>query len=214
MVRVLLVDDHALFRSGMRAVLERHPEIEVVGECKDGESAVDRVRSDPPDVVLMDLHMPGIGGIEATRRILHANADVRVIALTMLGDDPFPMQLLDVGARGYVSKDSDTSELLDAIMTVAGGGHYLSRAVAQRLTLSGFRRGDNQSVFDRLSPREMQIMMMIVDGQRNQEISDRLFLSPKTVSTHRHRLFEKLGVSSDVELTRLAMRYGLLEPGK
>lgn len=211
MIRIILVDDHDLFRAGVRSILEGHPGIAIVGEYATGEDAIDAVRRDPPDLVLMDINMPGIGGTEATRRILQIASQTKVIVVTALSDEPFPHQLLDAGARGYLSKDSEPKELLAAIEAVTGGNHYISSEVAQKLTLANFRRGDASTIFAKLTPREMQVMMMVVSGQGNQQISDSLFLSPKTVSTYRHRLFEKLGVSNNVELTHLAMRHGLLE---
>jgi len=211
MLRVLLVDDHDLFRAGMRSILQGQEGMVVVGECSTGEQAVDAVRSDPPDLVLMDVNMPGMGGIEATRRIVKLVPKIKLIAVTVLSEDPFPSQLLDAGARGYISKGSDSGEMLNAIKAVMQGQYYISSDVAQKLTLANFRKNGEASVLATLTPREMQITMMIINGQTNQRISDTLFLSPKTVSTYRHRVFEKLDVTNDVELTRLAMRHGLLD---
>ena len=211
MIRILLVDDHDLFRAGVRSILQNEEGMIVVGEYAKGEDAVNAVRAEPPDLVLMDVNMPGIGGIEATRKILQISPDVRVIAVTVLSDDPFPSQLLDAGARGYISKGSGSQEMLEAIRMVMRGQHYISGDVAQKLTLANFRNRGESSPLGTLSAREMQIMMMITRGQGNQQISDALFLSPKTVSTYRHRLYEKLDVSNDVELTHLAIRHGLLE---
>jgi two-component system invasion response regulator UvrY len=159
----------------------------------------------------MDLNMPGMGGVEATRRIVQSAPQVRVIAVTVFNDDPFPSQLLDAGARGYISKDNGSEEMFDAIRAVMRGQHYISSDVAQKLTLAKFRSGGESSPFNTLSAREMQILMMITRGQGTQQISDSLFLSPKTISTYRHRLFEKLDVANDVELTHLALRHGLVE---
>jgi two-component system invasion response regulator UvrY len=183
----------------------------VVGEFASGEEAIDAVRADPPDLILMDVNMPGIGGIEATRKILQFAPDVRIIAVTVLSEEPFPNQLLDAGARGYLSKGSSSEEMFEAIRAVMQGRHYISGEVAQKLMLANFRNRGESSPLSALSAREMQIMMMITRGQGTQQISDALFLSPKTVSTYRHRLYEKLAVSNDVELTHLAMRHGLLE---
>ncbi len=210
-IRLLLVDDHDLFRSGMKSVLESASDIDVVGEASDGESAVEFVRADPPDIVLMDINMPGIGGIEATRRIAHMAPDVGVIAVTALTDDPFPNQLLDAGARGYVSKGCQAEELFKAIRSVHIGNHYISNDVAQKLALSKMVNQSEESPLKKLSPREMQVMLMIVQGQNNQQISDTLYLSPKTVSTYRHRLYEKLDVVNDVELTHFAIRHNVIE---
>jgi len=211
MIRILIVDDHDLFRAGVRSILEHEDGLDVVGECASGEDALEVVRREAPDLVLMDINMPGIGGIEATRQILKLAPSVRVIAVTVLSDDPFPNQLLDAGALGYLSKGCSSDEMFEAIRMVMRGLHYISNDVAQKLTLAGFRSHGESSPLRTLTAREMQVMMMITSGQRNQQISDALFLSPKTVSTYRHRLFEKLDVTSDVELTHLAIRHGLID---
>lgn len=211
MIRIMLVDDHDLFRAGVRSILQAQDGMVVVGEYANGEDAVNAVRTEAPDLILMDVNMPGIGGVEATRKILKIAPNARVIAVTVLIDDPFPNQLLDAGARGYISKGSGSEEMLEAIRMVMRGQHYISGDVAQKLTLANFRKGGESSVLGTLSAREMQVMMMITHGQGNQQISDALFLSPKTISTYRHRLYEKLDVSNDVELTHLAIRHGLLE---
>ena len=210
MIRILLVDDHGLFRSGMRSILETQPDIEVVAEAESGEEAVELVRQSPPDVVLMDVHMPGIGGIEATRRVLRAAPEARVIALTALEDEPFPRKLLDAGAEGYLTKGCPAEELLKAIRQVVQGERYVSDDVLKKLGLSRLAGGEKGSPLALLSPREMQVMM-ITQGKTTQEISDELFLSPKTVSTYRTRLFEKLDLHNDVELTHFALRHGLIE---
>lgn len=211
MIRIVLVDDHDLFRAGLRSILQNQDGMVVIGEYVSGEDAIKAIRAEPPDLVLMDVNMPGIGGIEATRKILQIVPDMRIIAVTVLSDDPFPNQLLDAGVRGYISKGSGSDEMLEAIRTVMRGRHYISSDVAQKLTLANFRNRGESSPLSTLSAREMQVMMMITRGQGTQQISDSLFLSPKTVSTYRHRLYEKLDVSNDVELTHLAIRHGLLE---
>jgi len=212
MIRLLLVDDHALFRSGIRSVLDSARDIEVVHEASSGEEAVAFVRCSPPDIVLMDVNMPGIGGIEATRKIVHVAPETRVIAVTALSDDPFPNRLLDAGAMGYLSKGCDAEELFKAIRTVAQGRHYLSSEMAQKLALGKLANPTEESPLGLLSPREMQVMLMVVKGQGNQAISDALCLSPKTVSTYKRRLYEKLNVSNDVELTHLAIRHKIIDP--
>lgn len=211
MIRILLVDDHDLFRAGVSSILRNQEGMVVVGEFADGEQAITAVRKEAPDLVLMDVNMPGMGGIEATRKILKIAPQVKVIAVTVLSDDPFPNRLLDAGARGYISKGCGSEEMFEAIKMVMRGHYYISSDVAQKLTLANFRNGGESSPMGALSAREMQIMLMITSGQSTQAISDTLFLSPKTVSTYRHRLFEKLDVSNDVELTHLAMRHGLLD---
>ena len=211
MIRILLVDDHALFRTGMKGILETRDDMEVVGEADTGEAALELVRKSSPDVVLMDIHMPGIGGIEATRRILRMAPEVKVIALTALDDEPFPSRLLDAGAVGYLTKGCPAEELVEAIQRVMQDEHYLSADVAQKLSLSALVNKGHASPLAKLSPRELQVMTMIAQGRTTQQISDALFLSPKTVSTYRTRLFDKLGVSNDVELTHFALRHGVVE---
>ena len=211
MIRILLVDDHALFRSGMKGILDEQDDMAVVAEAENGEDAVEFVRGAPPDVVLMDVNMPGIGGIEATRRILRVDSQARVIALTALDDQPFPTQLLDAGAVGYLTKGSPADEVSAAIRQVMRGEHYICNEVAQRLSLSALVNKGKSTPLARLSPREMQVMLMITRGSTTQQISDALFLSPKTISTYRTRLFEKLEIHNDVELTHFALRHGLIE---
>jgi len=211
MIRVLLVDDHALFRTGLKSVLGEAGDIEVIGEASSGEEAVDRCKALSPDLILMDVNMPGIGGVEATRKILRQDPGAKVIAVTALSEDPFPNQLLDAGAKGYISKGCPGDELFEAIRMVMAGNHYISKDVAQKLAISHVSGNNNESPLKKLSAREMQVMTMIVTGQGTQQISDALFLSPKTVSTYRHRLYEKLGVSNDVELTHFAIRHNVID---
>jgi len=211
MIEILLVDDHELFRAGLKSILADQPNMTVVGEAGSGEQAVEMVRAAPPDVVLMDVHMPGIGGIEATRRITRQYPQVKVIAVTALSDEPFPSKLLDAGARGYLSKSCSAAEVAEAIRAISRGEHFLARDVAQKLSLAHLNQAGQRHGIAQLTPREMQILMMITSGQGTQDMSDSLFLSPKTISTYRRRLFEKLGVANDVELTHYAIRNGLIE---
>jgi two-component system, NarL family, invasion response regulator UvrY len=169
------------------------------------------VRNASPDVVLMDINMPGIGGLEATRRLLQRTPTAKVIVVSMHLEEPYPSRMLAAGAAGYISKDSAADEVVTAIRRVHGGGHYVAADVAGNLAASLVKGPGGASPFDQLSQRETQVMLMVTKGYSTQEISDRLHLSPKTVSTYRYRLFEKLGVGNDVELTRMAMRYGLLD---
>lgn len=210
MIRVFLVDDHALFRTGLKSVLGEAGDIEVIGEASSGEEAIGQFKALSPDLILMDVNMPGIGGVEATRKILRQDPTVKIVAVTALSEDPFPNQLLDAGAMGYISKGCPGDELFEAIRMVMAGNHYISKDVAQKLAISHVS-GNNESPLKKLSAREMQVMTMIVTGQGTQQISDALFLSPKTVSTYRHRLYEKLGVSNDVELTHFALRHNVID---
>jgi two-component system, NarL family, invasion response regulator UvrY len=209
MITVLLVDDHELIRTGVRGILDKAPDIEVAAEASTGEEALDIVQSIPVDVVLMDVNMPGMGGIEATRRVLRAKPELKVIALTVLDDDPFPTRLHEVGAMGFLTKGCPADEMLRAIRAVYNGHHYIASEVARKHTLTEWHgQGDNP--FKQLSSRETQVLLQILEGQKNQQISDILSLSPKTVSTYRQRIYEKLDIKNDVELTRLAYRHGIL----
>jgi two-component system invasion response regulator UvrY len=209
MIRVLLVDDHELVRTGIRRILEEAGDMKVVGEASDGDEAIKIVRKLEPDVILMDVNMPGMGGIEATRRVLRLYPDAKVIALTVLDDDPFPARLNEAGAIGYLTKGCPAKEMIDAVRTVDRGIPYVASAVARKHMLANWK-GVSASPFEELSSREIQVTMMILNGQRTQDIADALSLSPKTVSTYRQRIYEKLNVATDVELTRLAYRYKLI----
>jgi two-component system, NarL family, invasion response regulator UvrY len=209
MIKVLLVDDHELVRTGIRRILEEAGDIEVVGEAADGDEALRMARRLGPNVVLMDINMPGMGGIEATRRMIRLEPDAKIIALTVLDDDPFPARLSEAGAVGYLSKGCPAAEMIEAVRTVYRGMPYIAASVARKHMLAGWQ-GATATPFEELSSREMQVAMMILEGQRTPEISDALSLSPKTVSTYRQRIYEKLNVKTDVELTRLAYRHGLI----
>lgn len=211
MIKIMLVDDHRLVRAGLKRVLQEVPDMEVIAEASSGEEALELLRSHTPDVVLMDINMPGIGGLEATRRLLQKLPSARVIVVSMHLEEPYPSRMLAAGAAGYISKDSAADEVVAAIRRVNTGGHYVAADVAGNLAASLVKGSHGGSPFEQLSQRETQVMIMVTKGYSTQEISDRLHLSPKTVSTYRYRLFEKLNVTNDVELTRMAMRYGLLD---
>lgn len=218
MIRVLVVDDHDLVRSGITRMLSDNADINVVGQAASGEEAVDAVRRDAPDVVLMDIRMPGIGGLEATRRVLRINDSTRVIVVTAFADDPYPTRVMQAGASAYITKGADISEMVRAIRMAHTGQRYISPEIAQKMALKQLSGDtgdeDSVSVFDKLSDRELQIAMMVVDCQKVQSISDKLCLSPKTVNSYRYRIFEKLDISSDVELALMAVRLGLLDADK
>lgn len=209
-IRVLLVDDHALVRTGIRHILDESPGIEVIAEASSGEEAVDIARAEKPNVVLMDVNMPGIGGMEATRKLTAVSPEVKVIVVSVHARDPYPSRLMEAGAQGYLTKDCSGDEIITAVRRVSAGERYLAADIARQLAdslLSG-RKG---TPLDELSHRELQVMLMIIEGHSVQSISDKLFLSPKTVSTYRHRLFQKLDVDNDVGLARFAIRHGLFE---
>jgi len=209
-IKVLLVDDHELVRTGIRRLLDDFSDIEVIAEAESGEAAITMVREQRPQVVLMDVNMPGIGGLEATRKLTQIDPDVKVIVVTIHLDEPFPTRLLKAGASGYLTKGCAVNEIVDAIRQVSNGKRFISTDVAQQLAMT-MLPGSDKSPFDALSQRELQVMLMVTQGQKIQEIADKLCLSPKTVSTYRYRLFEKLEVKSDVELTHLAMRHGMID---
>ncbi|MCG8315699.1 MAG: UvrY/SirA/GacA family response regulator transcription factor [Pseudomonadales bacterium] len=211
MIKVYVVDDHDLVRTGITRMLADIAGLKVVGEAASGEEALRDIRDLNPDVVLMDAKMPGIGGLEATRKLLRQNADVKVIAVTVCGDEPFPSRFLQAGASGYLTKGAAIDEMVKAIRLVHSGQRYISPEVAQALALKPFVNDGEGSPFEQLSERELQIAMMIVNCQKVQEISDKLFLSPKTVNSYRYRVFDKLGINSDVELTLLAIRHGMVD---
>ncbi|MEG1038310.1 response regulator transcription factor GacA [Pseudomonas sp. H9] len=209
MIRVLVVDDHDLVRTGITRMLADIDGLQVVGEADSGEASLKVARELKPDVVLMDVKMPGIGGLEATRKLLRSHPDVKVVAVTVCEEDPFPTRLLQAGAAGYLTKGAGLDEMVQAIRLVFAGQRYISPQIAQQLALKSFQ--PQGSPFDALSEREIQIALMIVGCQKVQIISDKLCLSPKTVNTYRYRIFEKLSVTSDVELTLLAVRHGMVD---
>jgi two-component system invasion response regulator UvrY len=210
MIRVLLVDDHDLVRLGIKRLLSDANGIEVVGEAATGEEGIKQVKALQPSVVLMDVKMPGMGGLEATKRIHRQYPDVKILVVTVYGDEPYPSRVLQAGAMGYLTKGASIDEMVQAIRSVNVGKRYISPEIAQQLALKHLvDQGD--SPFDQLSEREMQVLIMITSGQKVSEISEQLCLSPKTVNTYRYRLFEKLDVDSDVELTHMAIRHGIVD---
>lgn len=209
MINVLIVDDHDLVRAGVSRLLGDVPGIKVIGEARSGEEAVKMAKEKRPHVVLMDVKMPGIGGLEATRKMLRNDPDVKIVALTVCGGEPFPTKLLQAGASGYLTKGAGIDEMVNAIRAVNAGKRYLGPEIAQQLALKTLN--DGESLFDILSERELQVMIMITSGQSVQDISEKLCVSPKTINSYRYRIYEKLNVQSDVELTLLAIRHGILD---
>ena len=210
MIRVLIVDDHELVRLGISRLLGDVSGIEVIGEASSGEEAIDKVKRLSPDVVLMDVKMPGIGGLEATRRSLRVDPELKIIALSVYDDEPFPSKLMSAGAVGYLTKGTNLDEMVRAIKKVHSGQRYISSDIAQQLALKPFN-SDASSPFEVLSSREMQITLMVISSIKVQDIAENLSLSPKTVNSYRYRIFEKLGVNGDVELTKLAIKHGLID---
>lgn len=209
-IRTYLLDDHALVRAGMRMILSSQTDIEVVGEAESGEVAWPQILGLKPDVVLCDLHLPGISGLELTERIVRSHLETRVVIVSVHEDGPLPKRLIEAGASGYVGKGGDANELLRAVRDVALGKKYLAPSVAQHLALAGLER--ESTPFDRLSSRELEIALLLVQGMKQEEIARRLALSPKTVNTHKSRLFQKLEVTDPIALARLVTRHGLADP--
>lgn len=209
-IRVLVVDDHDLVRTGIVRMLLDDKEIDVIAEANCGESAIACVRQSRPDVVVLDVNMPNIGGVEATKRIKQIDDSIKILAVSSLTSEPYPSMLLKAGVNGYITKGTPIDEMIKAIKKVHGGGKYFSHEVAEQLAQSVL--DDHKNPLDTLSEREKQVLMMVVNCQSVHEIAEQLFVSVKTVNTYRYRIFEKLGVDSDVKLTHLAMRYGLIKP--
>ena len=209
MVKILLVDDHELVRSGIRLILERVAGFVVVAEAKSGEDAIRYCRKDAPDIVLMDVNMPGIGGLEATKQIVRMSENTRVISLSMHNENPIPAKVMQMGAFGFITKDAEPEEMIRAVHKVAAGQKYVSPDIAQQIAIGKLDFNDSNP-FEQLSDRELEITLMLVKGQRVPGIANSLNISAKTVNTYRYRMFEKLDISTDVELTHLALRYKLI----
>jgi len=210
MIRLLIVDDHHLVRTGLRGIIQDAGGFEIVGEAGSGERAIQLNREQEPDVILMDIGLPGLSGFETSERIMNARPHVRIIALTAHTKPPFPARLLEMGAAGYLTKACDAKELVAAIRKVYDGERYVGSEIAQQLAMS-LLPGTPQSPFQELTPRELEVAMMMAKGMKSSAMAERMNVSPKTISTHKYRVFEKIGVDSEVALLREAIRYDVLE---
>lgn len=212
-LRVLIVDDHGIVRAGVRTLLENDASIEVVGEAQNGEEALIQVRHLRPELVLMDLAMPKMNGIEATRRIKAEFPDTIVLILTMHDDEEFFLPVLRAGASGYVVKESEPQELLHAIKVVKSGDVFLSPAVAKSVlgVLFTSETGEEDQDYGNLSKREKEVLRMAATGNTNTQMAEALFISVRTVEKHRQSVMRKLGLSKREELTRFALRKGLID---
>jgi DNA-binding NarL/FixJ family response regulator len=208
-IRILLADDHAVVRQGFRMILSAHSDLEIVGEAGNGREAVELAATLRPDVVVMDVTMPELNGIEATRRLTAENPHIRVVALSMHKDSVYVREILRAGARGYLLKDSVADDLVAAVRAVAGGEGYLSPAVSNAV-LDDYRKHVTNPI-DMLSSREREVLQMLAEGKTNKEIAVTLNLSVYTVDAHRGRIMEKLNVHSINELVRFAVRNGLID---
>lgn len=210
MIRVFLLDDHALVRTGYRLILGQEKDIEIVGEAGSGEEGLPLIRRLKPQVVICDLHLPGISGLDITERIVRSDIGTHVLIVSVQEEGPMPRRLIEAGASGYLGKGCDAQELVRALREVARGRRYLASHVAQRMALAKLCGEDTP--FDLLSPRELEVARMLCQGMRMEEIGRRLSLSGKTVATHKYRLYEKLGIKDTVALARLAGQHGVSDP--
>lgn len=210
MINIILVDDHRLVRTGIRSMLEQISGIKVVGEANTGKEAMNLIKQLQPDVVLMDIKMPEQDGLETTRKLLRQYPHLKIIIITAYENDVFPIHMLQAGALGYLTKNASKEEVVRAIRSVQIGQRHLSPEIAKSLALKSVG-GESVTPFDVLSERELQIVIMVTQGVKVQDIASKLHLSAKTVNSYRYRIFDKLGVKSDVDLTHLALRYGILD---
>jgi DNA-binding NarL/FixJ family response regulator len=211
-IKVLLVDDHAMFRAGIRALIEAAGKVEVVGEASSGDEAVDKVRELKPDVVVMDLSMPGSNGLEATRRIAALELDTAVLVLTVHAEEEYLVPVVEAGASGYLTKTSADTDLLEAIRVVSRGQVFLPPK-ATTLLLKQYKAAEAEEEvgLKDLSTREQEVLALTAEGFSSREIGKKLFISPKTVDTYRSRIMDKLGLSHRSDLVRFALRVGLLK---
>jgi two-component system invasion response regulator UvrY len=213
LINVLIVDDHELVRTGISRILKDERGIKVIGEAGTGEEALQFCRHNAPDVVLMDMNMPGMGGMTATKRVMHFCPDIKVLALSVTCEEPVPTRVMQLGAAGFISKNAAPSEMVSAIRKVYSGVRHISDEVAQKMALSKLNH-QGANPFDELSDRELQIMLMITRGEKVNDIATQLNVSSKTVNSYRYRMFEKLSIQGDVELTHLALRHGMIDIAK
>ena len=213
-IQVFIADDHTLFRQGVRRLLEDSNIADVVGEASDGAEAVRKVQELSPDVVLMDISMPNLNGIDATRQLLKNDPERRVLILTMHDNEKYIGQILRAGAAGYLLKDTPSNDFLSAIEAVHRGDSYLSPSVSRKILDGLFQDRDSRSArsgVDKLTPREHEVLTLLAEGKSNREIGDLLFISPKTVDVHRTNIMKKLDIHSIVQLVKYAIQQGLVE---
>ena len=214
-LRILIADDHGVLRAGLRALLNSEPDMEVVGEAADGDEALRLTRALHPDVVLMDINMPGCGGIDATRQLMELRSGIRVLVLTVHEDRYLLQEAIQAGAAGYILKRAVESELVDAIKAVARGDMYVHPAMTRALLVDAALVSDTDPVaIDTLTPREVEVLRLIAQGHTNRQVAELLTLSVRTVESHRANLMDKLELHSRVELVRYAAQNGLLESGE
>ncbi len=209
-IRIIITDDHQLFRNGLKILLNAFPEFEVTGEASNGEEFLRVLKESPADVALMDINMPEMDGIEATRKGLKLCPDIDIIALSMYGEEEYYYKMVDAGAKGFVLKDSDISEVKEAILTVRKGGSYFSQELLYHV-IQKIKHRENESRSANLSRREKEILLKICEGLSNQEIADTLFISKRTVDKHRANLLGKTNSKNTASLILFAIRNKLIE---
>lgn len=213
-IKIILADDHKIFRKGLRALLSERTDIEIVAEAEDGAQVLEMVRKHSPKIVIMDIGMPKMDGIEATRQIRERHPEIKVLVLSMYAKKAYIDQVLKAGANGYVLKDSDEENLIAAINTVNNGGYYLDSPVADQLLSEYFKGRSKRQLKDQsnpLSEREKEVLRLLAEGHSNQEVANILFISRKTVENHRARIVQKTGAQGQVGLTKYAARIGLID---
>ena len=209
-IKVMLVDDHAVVRMGFKMLLESASEIKVIAEAENGEAGIKGYMEHKPDVVVMDITMPGIGGMEAIERILAKDSNAKILVLSAHEESVHPKRVLNAGAMGYLTKRSAAEELIKAIRTVAGGKKYIEASVAQQMAIQ--QLSGEQNPVDVLSEREFEVFMSLAKGKTTNEIAETLFLSPRTVGTHLYNIKQKLNANNSAEIALIAMRSGLIDP--
>ena len=211
--RIILVDDHSLFRNGLRGLLERNEGFRVVGEASSGEEFLSLLEQESfaEDIVFMDFSMPGLDGAQTTERALARRPDLRIITLSMFGEESYYSRMVEAGARGFLLKDSDIGDVLEAIAAVMGGGSYFSPRLLSSLTGRMHAREHDELADDQLSSREREILVAVCRGLSNQEIADELFISKRTVDKHRANILEKTGCKNTASLVVYAIRNGIVD---
>lgn len=209
MVSIVLADDHVLVRTGIKAILEQHGGFKVVAEAADGLEAIEMVRKHRPDLLLLDLSMPKLSGLEVARRLAEHMPEQKVAILSAHTEQPFPKQILATGALGFLGKGCEADELVRGVHAILSGQRFISSEIAQAVAISLIPGGD-KSPFDELSPKEMEIAIALLHEPNIKTIAERMNMAYKTVSTHKGRLLRKMGLASMVELTKLAMKWGML----
>ncbi|MCK5254596.1 MAG: response regulator transcription factor [Deltaproteobacteria bacterium] len=215
-IKVVIADDHTILRQGIKALLDNQEGIEVVGEAKDGREAIKTIEELLPDVILMDIAMPGLNGLEATRRIKKKFPKVKVVVLTMHANEEYIFQILNAGADGYLVKETAFQDLISAINAVHKGEAFMSPSISKKVMTDYIQRaqGEEKVGFDTLTTREREILQLVAEGNSNKKIAEALFISPKTVETHRAHIMDKLNIHDRAGLIKYAIRKGMINLDK